>query len=96
MTTVQTSLGKDVDQGRSGTVWDNSGLWTYIFLKTLSSNSLYIDGDPRLVFYDNSDEEVKTIKVDKMNGEEIGKVLVAHGFSKLAVDGGSEETHSDL
>ena len=44
------------------------------------------------MFYDNSDEEVKTIKVDKMNGEEIGKVLVAHGFSKLAVD----EAHSDL
>jgi hypothetical protein len=59
------------------------------FFNFIISN-YFIGGDPRLVFYDDADKEVKTITVDKMNGEEIGKVLVAHGFTKQA------EARSDL
>ena len=40
----------------------------------------YVGGDPRLVFFDENDTEIKIIDVSKMDREEIKKTLENHGF----------------
>ena len=41
----------------------------------------YVGGDPRLVFFDENDTEIKVIDVQFMDRDQIKQVLDQHGFA---------------
>lgn len=52
-------------------------------MELFSFLNLNLGGDPRLVFFDSYNTEVKTINISNMDPDTVATTLAEHGFPKF-------------